>query len=223
MSDAPDAQHLAQRLSELHAEGAAVYDGPGLRFIEALLERAHGLDGAVAERLEARAAARLSAFEAQMRAARAESEATLATLTAADADPDGAFAAAHASGDFKRVAREASGALRRVRAADPLLRLARLAAQAEAHGLIMPDAPEDAALAADQIAHALFRHAADQVRGTLTVARAVDRLPAEAGPYNPEALTARALAAMQALAPGWMRARLAALEDLAVLTTLRHK
>ncbi|MGK0358240.1 MAG: hypothetical protein ACI9U2_000523 [Bradymonadia bacterium] len=214
---------LIERLDDLRARGASAYDEPGLRFVEALLERAATLDGGVAERLQARASARLSAFRTSMQAAQVESAAAVSTLTAADADANGALAAAHAQGDYKRVVREARGALRRVHATDPHARLARLSAQAEAQGLTVRDAPDDAARAADHIAHALFRQAADQVRGTLTVARAVDRLPAETGPYNPDALTARALAAMEALAPGWMRARLAALEDLAVLTTLRRK
>lgn len=211
---------LADQLEALRAAGADRYDGPGFRFIEALLERAETHGGTVAERLELRAAARLAAFSTSMQAARAEAAATLATLRAAEADPDGTLAAAHAAGDHKRVLREASAALRRARSADPAARFDRLAERARAEGIELPEEAVDPARAGDHIAHALFRRAADHARGTLTVARARDRLPADVGPYNPEALAARTLAVIEALSPAYLRATLAQLDDLASLTQL---
>lgn len=220
--DPPAAAELQGLLRSLREAGADRYDGPGFRFIEALLERAESHGGTVAERLEARAAARLAAFQTSMQAARAEAEATLATLQAAEADPDGALAAAHAAGDHKRVLREASVALRRVRSADPAARFDRLARRARAEGIELPEEAADPARAGDRLAHALFRQAAEHARGTLTVARAADRLPENVGVYNPDALAARTLAAIEALSPAWLRATLAELDDLAALAQLAN-
>ena len=214
---------LTDHLEALRAAGADRYDGPGFRFIEALLERASTHGGSVAERLQARAAARLAAFRTSMEAAQAEAAATLATLAAAEADPDGVLAAAHAAGDHKRVLREASVALRRARGDDPVARFDRLARRARAEGIELPDEAADPARAGDRIAHALFRRAADHARGTLTVARARDRLPADVGPYNPDALAARTLAVLEALSPALLRATLSQLEDLASLTQMSGK
>jgi hypothetical protein len=215
---------LADRIQALRTAGAAAYDGPALRFIEALLQRAAGLDGSVAERLEARAAERLAAFHTSMQAARTRAREALDTLDAADADVDGVLRSAFESGDFKRVIREAPAAVRRAEARDPHARLDRLTARAESEGVQLPAAEQsDPARAGDQISHALFRHTADHLRSTVTVARAADRVPAEFGPYNPDALAARTLATIEALSPDYLRAVLAQLDDLSALTALRLK
>ena len=44
-----------ERLESLRSEGGDAFDGPGFRFIEGLLRRAGGLDGAAAARLSMRA------------------------------------------------------------------------------------------------------------------------------------------------------------------------
>lgn len=241
---------MRRRLETLRASGAEVFDGPGFRFIETLLERAEGLDGVAGEHLRRRAAERLSAFEAAFASARAEARATLATLDAADADPDGDFARAFASADYGFVRREAPRALRRARTDDAdaaRARVVRLARQARSRGLTLQPAlrasvhavtaPQGAAEAdgvtlsgpaelsalrtvGDQLARALFREAADHARSALVVARASDRVAEDVGPYNPEALAARTLALVEALSPGYLRATLAGLEDLAALRRL---
>lgn len=232
---------MRSRLESLRAQGAEVFDGPGFRFIEGLLDRAEGLDGAAGAHLKRRAADRLSTFEATFASGRAEARATLATLDAAGADPDGAFADAFARGDYGFVRREAPRALRRAKTDDvdaARERVVRLARQARSRGLTLPPplrarlnaattapahAPEtlpELRAAGDQLARALFREAADHARSALVVARAADRLPDAVGPYNPEALSARALALVESLSPGYLRATLAGLEDLAALRRL---
>ena len=229
---------MRRRLETLRAGGAAVFDGPGLRFIETLLERAESLEGVAGEHLRRRAAERLSGFEAAFASARAEARATLATLDAADADPDGDFARAFASGDYGFVRREAPRALRRARTDDAdaaRARVVRLARQARSRGLTLQPALRarvHAVTAAadtdlptlrtvgDQLARALFREAADHARSALVVARASDRVADDVGPYNPEALAARTLALVETLSPGYLRATLAGLEDLAALRRL---
>ncbi len=232
---------MTRRLEALRAQGAEAFDGPGFRFIEALLERAEGLDGVAGEHLRRRAAERLSAFEAAFASARAEARATLATLDAAEADPEGDFTRAFASGDYGFVRREAPRALRRARTDDvdaARSRVLRLARQARGRGLTLPpplrarvqaatadgardpDALAELRTVGDQLARALFREAADHARSALVVARAGDRVAETVGPYNPEALAARTLALVEALSPGYLRATLAGLEDLAALRRL---
>lgn len=229
---------MRARLQSLRDAGAEVFDGPGLRFIEALLGQAEALDSAAGEHLRRRAAERLSAFEAAFAAARAEARATLATLAAAGADPEGAFAEAFARGDYKHVKHEAVRALRLAKTDDidtARDRVRRLWRQAQARGASLPpslrarvevisaetaaEAPATTPLAelraiGDRLAQALFREAADHARSALVVARATDRLPAQAGPYNPEALSAQALALVESLSPTYLRAYLTGLEDL---------
>jgi len=231
---------MKRRLETLRQGGAEVFDGPGFRFIEALLERAEGLEGVAGEHLRRRAAERLSGFEAAFASARAEARATLATLDAADADPDADFARAYASGDYGFVRREAPRALRRARTDDvdaARRRVVRLARQARSRGLTLQPALRARVHAAtvgeqpiealpelrtvgDQLARALFREAADHARSALVVARASDRVAETVGPYNPDALAARTLALVEALSPGYLRATLAGLEDLAALRRL---
>lgn len=231
---------MKARLDKLRGEGAEVFDGPGFRFIEALSTRAEGLEGAAGEHLRRRAAERLSAFEAAFASARAEARATLATLDAAGADPDGAFAAAFGRGDYKHIKREAARALRLARvddsdaARDRVLRLWR---QAQGRGATLAPALRQrvatvATAAAheqpigelravgDALARTLFREAADHARSALVVARAADRRPTEAGPYNPEVLSSRALALVEGLSPSYLRAYLTGLEDLDALRAL---
>lgn len=225
---------MRARLQSLRDAGAEVFDGPGLRFIEALLGQAEALDSAAGEHLRRRAAERLSAFEAAFAAARAEARATLATLSAAGADPEGAFAEAFARGDYKHVKHEAVRALRLAKTDDidtARDRVRRLWRQAQARGASLPpslrarvevisaESGTEAPLAelrtiGDRLAQALFREAADHARSALVVARATDRLPAQAGPYNPEALSAQALALVESLSPTYLRAYLTGLEDL---------
>ena len=228
---------MNSRLDRLRLAGAEAFDGPGFRFIASLLERAGELDGGAGAHLRQRAAERLSAFEAAFASARAEARATLATLDAAGADPDGVLAAAFATGDYKRVKREAPRALRSARTEDvdaARARVVRLARQARARGMTLAPALRARVHAAttaphplgelrtvgDQLARALFREAADHARSALVVARASDRVSDEAGLYNPEALSAQTLTLVESLSPSYLRAYLASLDDLAALERL---
>jgi hypothetical protein len=223
---------LAARLDALRAEGAAAYDLPGLRFIEALLARATDLDGDAASRLRARAAQRLEHLRTRLDADRRTAEALVGTLKAAGADPQAEYEKSFESGDFRRILRECELALSRARSDDAPTdrsRLTRLCGQARREGLALPkeveaaltsEAPDAAQVAADQLAQALFRHIARDTRSTVAVARAADRLPAEVGPYNPAALAGQLLAAAEALSPTWLRSLLGSLEDLGSLQAL---
>jgi hypothetical protein len=67
------------------------------------------------------------------------------------------------------------------------------------------------------VSSALLSASAESVRATIAVARAADNLPEAAGPYNGQVLAARALAAMAELSPAYVRAVVAAADDLAAL------
>ncbi len=224
---------LHARLEALRAAGGPAYDGPGFRFVEGLLQRADDLDGAAADHLYARAESRLQRFKADFEAARAEAAATLRTLQAAGADADGTFAGAFAAADYKAISLGARRALRQAQAKGPAAareRARRLARQARSRGvqldLFVDDGTLEGASEAearalgDQLAHALFKDAASHARSALVVARAADNLPDDVGPYNPQALTARALSLMESISPAYLRALLGGLDDLGALKRL---
>ena len=228
---------IKARLQRLREAGGPQYDGPGFRFIAGLVQRADDLEGSAGERLLVRAGTRLDTFEEALAAARAEAKVTLQTLEAAEADRDGVFAAAFNEGNYKFVLRAAPRALRRAQIDDRDVvgaRAVRLAREARARGLpLAPNVrariddledaadpmPEDRAIG-DQIARALFRDAAEHARSVLVIARATDALPEDVGPYNPQALGARALALVESLSPAYLRSFLTSLDDLATLRGL---
>lgn len=203
---------LQERLDRLAAEGARAFDPPAFRCVEVLLERARALGGGARERLEARAAARLDALSAALLRGRADADAALGELAAAGVDPPPEVKGALARGDLAEAAREARRRLRP--------RLAPLFGRSSPPGAgPRPGAPgprpwlarlrEEAALS--------FRESLGAARATIAVARAVDRIPESAGPYNPQALAARTLQIAESLDLGYVRALLEELDDLAAL------
>jgi hypothetical protein len=245
MSEVQEAEAISARLRHLRTLGAEGFDGPGLRFIEGLLGRGEALDGAARVRLHARALDRLSQLETRLETARAEASAALHAARAAGADADGQLAGDFEAGDFARVVREAAGRVSRARREDPgadRARALRLLREARERGLSLPEAlaPEVAALeanepaefdpsadpdpnwrkAGDTLSQALYREAAAEAHGAVAVARAADGVAEVHGPYNPEALAAQALSALEAVSPAYLRHVLADLEDLASLRRL---
>jgi hypothetical protein len=59
-----------------------------------------------------------------------------------------------------------------------------------------------------------------EIRASAATARAADRVPEAAGPYNGAAVAARVLDELAAIAPGYLGAYVAWLDDLSVLTEL---
>lgn len=228
---------LEARLVTLRTAGAAVFDGPAFRFVEALLERASDLDGTAATRIHGRAESRLDGLEAAFERAREEAEAALDGL-----GPSHPLRGAFEDGDFKTVllhapaARRAAGAGRFEVARQ---RLERVVEQARAAGVSVPertwssvedyvadggidDATKEAEARrlSDRLAQAVFRQAAEGARASIAVARANDELPPQVGHYNPQALAAAALTLAESVDAGYLRAYVASLEDLAALRAL---
>lgn len=85
--------------------------------------------------------------------------------------------------------------------------------------LVEKDAPSPrtARMLANALSRAMFRETAEAARATLAMARTTDNLPDDAGPYNGQVLAARALHEMARIAPGYLQAYIAGLDDLAAL------
>jgi hypothetical protein len=233
---------LAERVAALRAAGGEVFDPLGFGLVESLVARAEALGGGARERLLARARARVDAIDATLRAARGAAEQALHVLAADDGPIVPALAAALARGEVARVERETRRAIRdraRARREVQVPWLARLRGEALSRGTRLPaeiartldglgttdgaaprGAHGGAVAAGAALSHALFREAAESARATLAVARAVDGMPDDAGPYNGQVLAARALARMAELSPQYVRVIVAAADDLAALEAM---
>lgn len=230
---------LGVRLDRLVRAGAGRFDPPGVRCIEILLERARTIGGEGGTRLAERAAARLVALEEALVRARGEAREALGRLAEAGLAPDGDVAEAMEAGDYANARRAADRArleARRARRSPERRWLRRVARRAASRVLALPhdvamglarleEVGPSSDLAARRTAQelggvvslALFRETAETARAQLAVARALDNLPEQPGPYNPQLLAARALATLSELSPAYLRAFMANLDDLARL------
>lgn len=227
----------AALVGALREAGAEVFDPPGFAFVTALLARAEALPGAARDRVRDRARQRIALLDAALRAARADVERAIGALVEEGGEVPAAVGAALARGEIdwaRREIRRARRALIERRREIALPWVARLRGEAEARGASLPDeiardldrlAARGGAVDRDDhgravavgtaVSTALLAASAESVRAAIAVARAADNLPAAAGPYNGQVLAARALAAMADLAPDYVRAVVAAADDLA--------
>ncbi|EYF02356.1 DUF2894 domain-containing protein [Chondromyces apiculatus] len=193
-----EARALEGRLARLADEGGRAIDPPGFRFAEALLERARGLGGGAGARLLGRASERLDLLEAAFLRRREEARAVMRALGEAGLETPEEVQVALDLGDLPEATRVARRHLRPRPAPREAPRrpwLARLR--------------EEAATS--------FQESVGTARATLAVARAADRVPPSAGPYNPQALAVRALLTAEGLSPAYVHALLEELDDLAAL------
>jgi hypothetical protein len=231
-----DAMHVArERLARLAEAGALGFDALGFAQLRGLIERGEALGEGARTRLLPRIEARLARLEQSFASARAGAEAALASLEA-EGGVEAPLRAALARGDFQAVVR---GVNQRVHARTsgqqlvPIGWIPRLQAQAAARGLRLDDAlarglgeldhtpgfvARRSLARASSLGNALsirlFRDSVESARAVFSMARASDNVPEAAGPYNGQALSARALAAIAELSPAYLRAFLAGLDDL---------
>lgn len=230
---------LGERIDVIRNAGGPGFDGPGFRFIEALLRRACALDGDARERLLDRAAARAAAFEHRLRAARADASALRAVLAESIGEAEPRMEALFDDGDFRQYLREGRRTLERAIADDGAVvhrRLERLRTRATQTGVVLPEtlirdlgAYDDVdkrvdstavRTLCDRVARAMFDDAASAARATVAIARASDDVPPESGHYNSRALAAEALSLLDALSPVLLRVYVDGLEDLASVRRL---
>lgn len=231
-----------ERLDGLRADGGAEYDPLGQAMIVTLVTRAEAEDVAVQTLLIPRIEARLRSLESAFREGRAGAHGEIATLEGAGIEPSVAVREALQRGDFasvRRGARQLQGARKEAKKPARVPWIARLRGEARSRDLALSDEVTrglDALQAEDgtvdrtemrraqalgnAMSSALFRESAEGARAELAVARAADNLPDGAGPYNGQVLAAKALAAMAALSPGYVRSLIAGLDDLAAMEAL---
>lgn len=231
-----------ERLGGLRAGGGAELDPLGQALIVTLLARAEAEAEAVQTLLAARIEARLDSLEAALRAGRTLAAKELEALADAGIEAPRDLCEALARGEFggvKRGVRRLLGARKEAQRTARVPWIARLRGEARAREVALPDdvtrdldalRVEDGAVERGEMrraqalgnamSSALFRDSAESARAELAVARAADNLPEGAGPYNGQVLAAKALSAMAALSPGYVRALIAGLDDLAAVEVL---
>lgn len=229
------------RALALLASGVERFDAAEVRFIDALLERAASSREGVRARLEERAKKHLFALELRFRAAEGRAKDALEQLARYDAETARALRARAEEGDVDGARREAERLLaqraeqRTAPAFDRLKTALELVERGcstlppvvrEAHELVegRQATRDDVAALAHDLANrldlALLWDGVEQLASMLEVERMERAAPLAAGPYNPEALAARAVGELAALSPSFARAWLAWVKDVESLSRL---
>lgn len=179
-------------LDALEAKGARQFDAPSCDCVRALLTRSEELDGETARILSERALVHLARLRTRFEQARAQTQARLA-------------AAERVHGELPRLRDLLTiGDLTRVRRA---LRKLELRPPTRA-----PLAPRRSAAA--------YEDALAELVAALALARAVDVVPEQAGPYNPLRIASELLTRMRAVSPLYLTVQLNRLEELASMLSL---
>ncbi|APR80549.1 Hypothetical protein A7982_05896 [Minicystis rosea] len=222
-------------LASLREAGAEAFDPPGFGLVLALLSRAEGERDGARERIRARARERIDRLQHALESARTAATRDLSALVEAGVPVAPTIAEALARGEIQRARSEIRRARhdhRKRRDRVELPWVGRLRDEARARGAALPqemardlerlagdgvarDAHGHAVALGSAVSSALLTASAESVRATIAVARAADNVPDAAGPYNGQVLAARALAAMADLSPAYVRAVVAAIDDLA--------
>lgn len=222
-----EARRFARRLQTLQQEQAASEIDPvGVEHLRRLARRAEQLLESCERaglRLWQRTHSQLDDFETRLQAAQTRAEQDVLRLQGLGLLQPGAGPRALKQGHFLRVHQLG----RRYPGQEPRLReqlrakwRSTLAAEAAKRGIfaITDEADPKIAPGGAALAAALYRDAATSVHATMTVVRALDDLPEEAGRYHAPTVATRALQTMQG-APPYMKAQLDHLAALAVLDT----
>lgn len=229
------------RAIALLASGVERFDAAEVRFIDTLLERAATSREGVRARLEERAQKHMFALELRFRSAERRAKDTIDALARLDAAAAKELRELAATGDVDRARRMAERLLAQrssTRTAPALARLKATLALVDSRFATPPPvaqearellagkhAPtEDLAARAHHLANmldlALLHEGTEQLVSMLEVDRMERAVPLDAGPYNPEALAARAIGELSALSPAFARAWLTWVKDLESLSHL---
>ncbi len=232
---------MERRALALRAAGVERFDAGEIIAIEGMLERAAASREGVRRRLVERARKHLFTLELRFRAAEVQANDAIDQLARQDAaaakllraradqgDVDGARRAAERALARGAPARTAP-ALERVRAAlaivesrcstlPPVVREAR--ELLEGRRALEQDLAARAHDVANQLVLVVLRDGAEQLGSLLEVDRMERGAPASAGPYNPDALAARAIGELATLSPSFARAWLSWVKDVESLSHL---
>ena len=219
---------LELRITALGHEGAEAIDPVGMLHAKKLLQRAQMLPQGAQHILLTRLSEYLERLQAGIVLEHEQAQQHAARLRELGFLPPPHARALLSEGKYQRLRQlarrypdEASPLRKNLRASWR----AGLDAEVEKRGLSSPgtlDAPIDDELQAQdlgELASALYRDAATSALAALTIAKAIDSLPEDAGRYHAASVATRALQTMQA-APGYLKAQLERLECLAAMQAL---
>ncbi len=212
-----DLADLDTALDALEAEGARGFDPEACDCIRKLITQGEELGGAIAARLAVRAGAHFQGLSERFRRdhARVQSQ-----LEAFETKRDESLPELHkqlARGETTRVART----LRRIRMRPP--RPVQPASTALAR--IEPGAAPRAAgprsrISVRQKQALAYEDSVAELVATFALARAVDVVPEDAGPYNALRIASETLDRMRSISPFYLTVQLNRLEELASLLSL---
>jgi hypothetical protein len=196
----PALQAVESALDQLEVDGARGYDAPACDCVRALLTRAEELGGAIAVRLVERADSHVESLRERL--AR-----------------DKQRVAARVSALEQRLSAEQPELRRAVERGDIVLasrRARRLTRRAE----LIVRGPELPARARRTERVRAYEDSVAEMVASLSLARAVDVVPEDAGPYNPLRIASEALDRMRDISPLYLTVQLNRLEELATLLQL---
>lgn len=205
-------------LDSLEAEGARGFDAPACDCIRKLVTQAEELGGAVADRLTVRAEAHVVALRERMHADRTRVTTALEALESEADEELPELRRQLSRGEITRVARTVRRLRNRPRrpAHVPSTALARLEpapqGQLEKRPVSRVAARQKQALA--------YEDSVAELVASFALARAVDVVPEDAGPYNALRIASEALDRMRAISPFYLTVQLNRLEELASLLSL---
>jgi hypothetical protein len=182
---------VERALDALEARGARAFDSASCDCVRALVTRGEGLEGKAAVLLAGRAAVHVERLGLRFDKARADTERLLASAERSHGTQT-RLRAAFERGDLGTVRR----ALRKLGASPP-----------RAVPVTRPDGHEYEDSLAEMVA-------------SFALARAVDVVPRDAGPYNPLRIASDLLERMRKVSPIYLTAQLNRLEELASMMQL---
>jgi hypothetical protein len=215
-ASAADAARVEQLLDSLEAAGARGYDAEACDCVRALLTRAEELRGPVGERLVARAFAHVCALRDRYRQ---DQERVRARLESIDVEPEicEALEKLVARGELIRAARN----LRRLAALPESARRGRgLSASEGRDVLVGAKAPRGATHSERRKRVVAYEDSVAALVASFALARAVDVVPEDAGPYNPLRIASETLDRIREVSPFYLTVQLNRLEELASLLAL---
>jgi hypothetical protein len=203
---------VAEELAGLEAAGARGFDAPLCDCVHALLERAEELRGPVAARVLQRAAAYCNELAASF-LRDSQRAVALVQKVVVQCGPQPELERCITRGELNEALRRA----RRVRGRpprpqdeqQPALELARLPGAA--------GRPRRPKRAAQSLA---YEDSVAEMVASLALARAVDVVPRDAGPYNPMRIASDLLDGLRAVSPFFLTVQLNRLEELGSLLSL---
>jgi Protein of unknown function (DUF2894) len=214
------AEQVARELARLEALNARGFDLELCDCVRALLERAVALGGGAGDRLVVRAEGYLSELQGSFERSRARAEA-LVTELEASRGPQPELRARMTRGELTDAVREARHLRARPQVARPKPVQPAPAARTASDLARQPQAPTTKQVAPRRSAQKLaYEDSVAELVASFAMARAVDVVPEDAGPYNPLRIASDLLDSLRGVSPMFLTVQLNRLEELGSMLTL---